>query len=220
MNCSNFKHKRNGQKLVNLVGLTRDQLVFVRLSSQYFIVNVQCYLCDLTGPTNNLVLLIQVITFSGAIELAAVGVSIAVFNQVSRIAIFPLVSVTTSFVAEEDATSDCIEMQGPDTHIENKKLLQHENISMYYIMLRKLILTTFRYFATIYQTLELKTSCFCTYRDRITRYKVVCCQLREEENSICILCFNHRGHFGIFASCFSNNRSKTRLGFYGDQIRK
>lgn len=35
-------------------------------------------------------------------ELAAVGVSIALFNQVSRIAIFPLVSVTTSFVAEED----------------------------------------------------------------------------------------------------------------------
>ncbi|KAK1287674.1 MATE efflux family protein 1 [Acorus calamus] len=40
----------------------------------------------------------------GPIELAAVGVSIAVFNQVSRIAIFPLVSVTTSFVAEEDAS--------------------------------------------------------------------------------------------------------------------
>ncbi|KAJ9695772.1 hypothetical protein PVL29_010978 [Vitis rotundifolia] len=38
----------------------------------------------------------------GAVELAAVGVSIAVFNQVSRIAIFPLVSITTSFVAEED----------------------------------------------------------------------------------------------------------------------
>lgn len=37
-------------------------------------------------------------------ELAAVGVSIAVFNQVSKVAIFPLVSVTTSFVAEEDAT--------------------------------------------------------------------------------------------------------------------
>ena len=35
-------------------------------------------------------------------ELAAVGVSIALFNQISRIAIFPLVSVTTSFVAEED----------------------------------------------------------------------------------------------------------------------
>ncbi|XP_058075672.1 protein DETOXIFICATION 42-like [Magnolia sinica] len=39
----------------------------------------------------------------GPVELAAVGVSIAVFNQVSRVAIFPLVSVTTSFVAEKDA---------------------------------------------------------------------------------------------------------------------
>lgn len=38
----------------------------------------------------------------GPVELAAVGISIAVFNQASRIAIFPLVSVTTSFVAEED----------------------------------------------------------------------------------------------------------------------
>ncbi|KAK7261531.1 hypothetical protein RIF29_27845 [Crotalaria pallida] len=41
----------------------------------------------------------------GPVELAAVGVSIALFNQVSRIAIFPLVSVTTSFVAEEDTLS-------------------------------------------------------------------------------------------------------------------
>lgn len=41
--------------------------------------------------------------YTGPIELAAVGVSIALFNQVSRIAIFPLVSITTSFVAEEDA---------------------------------------------------------------------------------------------------------------------
>ena len=34
--------------------------------------------------------------------LAAVGVSIAIFNQASRIAVFPLVSITTSLVAEED----------------------------------------------------------------------------------------------------------------------
>lgn len=39
----------------------------------------------------------------GPVELAAVGVSIAIFNQVSKIAIFPLVSVTTSFVAEEES---------------------------------------------------------------------------------------------------------------------
>lgn len=38
----------------------------------------------------------------GPVELAAAGVSIAVFNQASRITIFPLVSITTSFVAEED----------------------------------------------------------------------------------------------------------------------
>lgn len=41
----------------------------------------------------------------GPVELAAVGVSIALFNQASRIFIFPLVSVTTSFVAEEDTLS-------------------------------------------------------------------------------------------------------------------
>uniref|UniRef100_A0A2P2M469 MATE efflux family protein 1 n=1 Tax=Rhizophora mucronata TaxID=61149 RepID=A0A2P2M469_RHIMU len=40
----------------------------------------------------------------GPVELAAVGISIALFNQVSRVAIFPLLSVTTSFVAEEDTT--------------------------------------------------------------------------------------------------------------------
>ncbi|KAK7267311.1 hypothetical protein RIF29_19980 [Crotalaria pallida] len=39
----------------------------------------------------------------GPVELAAVGVSIAIFNQVSKIAIIPIVSVTTSLVAEEDA---------------------------------------------------------------------------------------------------------------------
>lgn len=39
----------------------------------------------------------------GPVELAAVGVAIAIFNQSSKVAIVPLVSVTTSFVAEEDA---------------------------------------------------------------------------------------------------------------------
>ncbi|XP_042515449.1 protein DETOXIFICATION 42-like [Macadamia integrifolia] len=41
----------------------------------------------------------------GPVELAAVGVSIAVFNQVSRVTIFPLVSITTSFVAEEETVA-------------------------------------------------------------------------------------------------------------------
>ncbi|CAI9094273.1 OLC1v1029984C1 [Oldenlandia corymbosa var. corymbosa] len=38
----------------------------------------------------------------GSVEIAAVGVSIAIFNQVSKVAIFPIVNITTSFVAEED----------------------------------------------------------------------------------------------------------------------
>lgn len=42
---------------------------------------------------------------TGPVELAAAGVSIALFNQASRITIFPLVSITTSFVAEEDTVA-------------------------------------------------------------------------------------------------------------------
>lgn len=67
----------------------------------------------------------------GPVELAAVGVSIALFNQVSRIAIFPLVSVTTSFVAEEDTVAKvCPEFQdgenletGLAESTENKNLI-------------------------------------------------------------------------------------------------
>lgn len=67
----------------------------------------------------------------GPVELAAVGVSIALFNQVSRIAIFPLVSITTSFVAEEDAIgrvspeeedSESLET-GSTVNSENKELI-------------------------------------------------------------------------------------------------
>lgn len=52
-------------------------------------------------------------------ELAAVGISIAVFNQVSKIAIFPLVSITTSFVAEEDATEELRANEQVHENVEN-----------------------------------------------------------------------------------------------------
>lgn len=71
--------------------------------------------------------------FVGPVELAAVGVSIALFNQVSRIAIFPLVSITTSFVAEEDACNsqqntvqdhkECIETGTNNAKEETQKLI-------------------------------------------------------------------------------------------------
>ncbi|KAJ0099487.1 hypothetical protein Patl1_20556 [Pistacia atlantica] len=54
----------------------------------------------------------------GPVELAAVGVSIAVFNQVSRIMIFPLVSVTTSFVAEEDTIGNLNAEAQEDENLE------------------------------------------------------------------------------------------------------
>lgn len=72
---------------------------------------------------------------TGPVELAAVGVSIALFNQASRIFIFPLVSVTTSFVAEEDALSDassqveengCLEAATP-TDAETKEFLPQKS---------------------------------------------------------------------------------------------
>ncbi|XP_011080338.1 protein DETOXIFICATION 42 [Sesamum indicum] len=63
----------------------------------------------------------------GAVELAAVGVAIALFNQVSRIAIFPLVSVTTSFVAEEDTiTKDVADCKDSES-LENGSSLDSEN---------------------------------------------------------------------------------------------
>ncbi|KAF3647675.1 MATE efflux family protein 1 [Capsicum annuum] len=54
----------------------------------------------------------------GPVELAAVGVSIAVFNQASRLAIFLLVSVTTSFVAEEDTVAK-VSPEPRDTEIQD-----------------------------------------------------------------------------------------------------
>ncbi|KAK9995435.1 hypothetical protein SO802_020121 [Lithocarpus litseifolius] len=72
----------------------------------------------------------------GTVELAAVGVSIALFNQVSRIAIFPLVNVTTSFVAEEDAigsvsheAQDCEHLEtGSTMNGEDKELIPKNGI--------------------------------------------------------------------------------------------
>lgn len=40
---------------------------------------------------------------TGSAELAAVGVSVSVFNLVSKLFNVPLLNVTTSFVAEEQA---------------------------------------------------------------------------------------------------------------------
>ncbi|KAJ0623125.1 putative multi antimicrobial extrusion protein [Helianthus annuus] len=72
----------------------------------------------------------------GAVEIAAVGVSIAIFNQVSKVAIFPLVSITTSFVAEEETIErlkskvpkdECAE-KGSMSKDETKELIKDDDV--------------------------------------------------------------------------------------------
>ncbi|KAL0379881.1 UNVERIFIED_CONTAM: protein DETOXIFICATION 42, partial [Sesamum angustifolium] len=71
----------------------------------------------------------------GPVEIAAVGVSIAIFNQASKVTIFPLVSITTSFVAEEDTVNriNAEQQKGDDLEkgstkkLESKPAMVHEN---------------------------------------------------------------------------------------------
>lgn len=71
----------------------------------------------------------------GPVELAAVGVSIAIFNQASRITIFPLVSITTSFVAEEETLNnirpeaDDLEKSSTDRKNNETKELTPEDVA-------------------------------------------------------------------------------------------
>jgi len=60
------------------------------------------------------------------VELGAVGVSIAIFNQASKVAIYPLVSVTTSFVAEEDAICSRIVEENENGDLENASTVNSE----------------------------------------------------------------------------------------------
>ncbi|PQP99085.1 Multi antimicrobial extrusion protein [Prunus yedoensis var. nudiflora] len=66
----------------------------------------------------------------GPVELAAVGISIAVFNQVSKIAIFPLVSITTSFVAEEDTTEELRANEQVHENVESGKSSSTEMVKI------------------------------------------------------------------------------------------
>ncbi|CAI9269783.1 unnamed protein product [Lactuca saligna] len=58
----------------------------------------------------------------GPVEIAAVGVAISIFNQVSKVAIFPLVSITTSFVAEEETIERISKKEGKEFVHNDPKL--------------------------------------------------------------------------------------------------
>nr|GMC84497.1 protein DETOXIFICATION 43 [Ipomoea batatas] len=62
----------------------------------------------------------------GAVEIAAVGVAISIINQANKVTIFPLVNITTSFVAEEDtvkkmaeSSSSSVPVKGDDDKKDN-----------------------------------------------------------------------------------------------------
>ncbi|KAK7407525.1 hypothetical protein VNO78_09478 [Psophocarpus tetragonolobus] len=66
----------------------------------------------------------------GPVELAAAGVSIALFNQASKITILPLVSITTSFVAEQD-TVEKIRNTTVENHCtENNTVKSNEGVPL------------------------------------------------------------------------------------------
>lgn len=67
----------------------------------------------------------------GPVEIAAVGVSIAIFNQASKVTIFPLVSITTSFVAEEETIGKTCASLEED---ENPKKCSTKNTEMKELM--------------------------------------------------------------------------------------
>ncbi|KAL3691658.1 hypothetical protein R1sor_005309 [Riccia sorocarpa] len=59
----------------------------------------------------------------GAVDLAAVGVSISIFNLVSKMFNLPLLNITTSFVAEDEAAAKDVSLDVPEEELESGSLL-------------------------------------------------------------------------------------------------
>lgn len=64
---------------------------------------------------------------AGPVQIAAVGVSIAVFNQASKVTIFPLVSITTSFVAEENTVKKMSDEQRKSDDMEKGSTFKNKD---------------------------------------------------------------------------------------------
>ncbi|XP_047321622.1 protein DETOXIFICATION 44, chloroplastic isoform X2 [Impatiens glandulifera] len=69
----------------------------------------------------------------GSVELASVGVSISVFNLVSKLFNVPLLNITTSFVAEEQAMASVMNNDSSQTgqdENQNKRILPSVSVSL------------------------------------------------------------------------------------------
>lgn len=67
--------------------------------------------------------------FTGPVELAAVGVSISVFNLISKIFNVPLLNITTSFVAEDasDASEGLPDISSESSRSSSNPLLSRNS---------------------------------------------------------------------------------------------
>ncbi|GAV76886.1 MatE domain-containing protein [Cephalotus follicularis] len=83
-----------------LISLLRDGIKVDELGMEIFSIALPAALALAADPITSLVDT-AFVGHIGSIELAAVGVSISVFNLVSKLFNVPLLNVTTSFVAEE-----------------------------------------------------------------------------------------------------------------------
>jgi len=91
---------------------------------------------------------------TGSAELAAVGVSVSVFNLVSKLFNVPLLNVTTSFVAEEQAIAAKDDNDSIETSILLSLKLIMKNV---YCFLQRLFL----YFESVVYLLVLKARKCC-----------------------------------------------------------
>lgn len=65
---------------------------------------------------------------AGPVEIAAVGVAASIINQANKVTIFPLVNITTSFVAEETAANEVNEVSSrADDSLEGVAAAQMNN---------------------------------------------------------------------------------------------
>nr|XP_043622232.1 protein DETOXIFICATION 44, chloroplastic isoform X2 [Erigeron canadensis] len=108
----------------SLFHLFRDKLKFDELGMEIMSIALPATLALAADPITSLVDT-AFVGHLGSAELAAVGVSISIFNLVAKLFNIPLLNITTSFVAEEQAIS-----VNDETDAHRKKFLPSVSTSL------------------------------------------------------------------------------------------
>ncbi|PKI34129.1 hypothetical protein CRG98_045484, partial [Punica granatum] len=94
--------KSSGSSVLDLVPLLREGFMLNELGLEILSIALPAALALAADPVASLVDT-AFVGHIGSVELAAVGVSASIFNLVSKLFNVPLLNITTSFVAEEQA---------------------------------------------------------------------------------------------------------------------